>query len=294
VVRPQAQQPQQAPQTFQRRGPGQPRGSEASAETTETFERTARLVPGATFELRNMTGGSVTIIGGDGRELRLVAVKRVRNAGSRAQAVLDAIRVDVAERGGNVEVQTRQPRVNAGRTNQPNRLIAVVDYEVILPSNANVVLRTGSGNVRMQNVIGDAFDLVTVSGDVIMQELRGRLLDLHTVMGNMVLQDINAERALVQSTAGNVEYMGRFMPTGRYKFLTHNGNIRMLPRDTAGFDLDATTYRGALRSDYELKVLPQAPNRAPQRPRTLRATVGDASAAVTAQTFGGNIVIVKP
>lgn len=296
ILRAQAS-PQRAPQTpqnVQRRGPAaaQRRGGDASTEATATFSHVARLEPGATFELRNMTPGSVTITGGTGRDVRIVAVKSVRNAGQRTQVVLDGIRIDVEERGGNVEVQTRQPRVIAGRAIQANRPVAVVDYEVILPPNANVVLRTGAGNVRMQNVTGDVFDLNTLSGNVIMQELRGRLLDLHTVSGDMMLENIAAERAFLDSFAGNLEFVGRLLPT--VKFRTHGGNIRIFPRDTPGFDLDATTYRGALRSDYELKRLPQAPGRAPQRPRTLRGTVGDASAAVTASTFSGNIVIIKP
>ena len=288
-------QQQQRSQTFQRRGAAQRRGGEATAETTETFSRTARLVSGATFELRNMTGGNVTINGGEGRELRLVAVKRVRNAGPRTQAMLDAIRINVTERGGNVAVQTLQPRVNTGRAIQGNRPIAVVDYTVVLPPNANVVLKTGAGSVHIQNVTGDIFDLNTLSGDVIMQELRGRMLDLHTVSGNMVLQNIAAEQALLDSMDGNLEFVGRLQPTGRYILRTHRGDIRVNPGGNPGFDLDATTVRGDLRSDFVLKLLPPQPQGAgPQRERALRGTFGNAGAALTVSTFSGNIVIIKP
>ena len=289
----QPRQPQQqSPQPF-RRGPAQRRGGEATAETTETVSRTTRLVQGATLELRNMTGGNVTINGGDGRDLQIVAVKRVRNAGPRTQAVLDSLRIAIAERGGNVEVQTLQPRMAAGRAVQINRPTAVVDYTVILPSNANVVLRTGAGSVRMQNVTGDVFNLTTLGGDVILQELRGRMLDLRTVTGNMMLQNIAAEQALLESTTGNLEFAGPLQPTGRYVLRTHRGNIRFMPIGPTGFDLDATTYRGDVRSDFVFTVLP-APRGLQQPKRALKGKVGDAGAALTAFTFGGNIVIIKP
>lgn len=282
---------QQRPQNVQRRGPAPQVSSETAAETSAPFTYTARLERGGTFELRNMTGGTVTVNGGDGREVRIEGTKRVRNAGPRTQAVLDAIRIDVAERGGNVAVLTMY-RAGGARAIQSNRASAIVDYVITLPSNANVVLRSGTGDLRLQNVSGDVFELNTWSGNVVMQELRGRMLDVHTVTGDMSLQNIAAERALLQSTGGSLEYVGPLVPAGLYKFITHRGNIRLAPSGAPGFDLDATTHRGALRSEFpQLQLSPRSP-----RPvqRALKGKVGDAGAAVTASTFSGNIVIVKP
>ena len=290
--------PQQAPQAprNQRRGPApaQRRGGDASTEATATFSHIARLEPGATFELRNMTPGSVTVTGGTGREVYIEGKKRVFNvAGSRARAVLEAIRIDVAERGGNVRVLTVSPLGGGARTAQGNRVIAVVDYTVILPPDANVVLRSGAGDLRLQNVSGDVFDLDTLSGNVVVQELRGRMIDLYSVSGDMSLQNVDAQRALVQSFKGNLDYAGTLARTGLYRFLNHSGNIRFTPRGTPGFDLDATTIRGALRSDFELRrLVPPGTARPPQR--ALKGTFGDAGAAVTAKTFSGDIVIIKP
>jgi hypothetical protein len=109
----------------------------------------------------------------------------------------------------------------------------------------------------------------------------------------MVLQDIAAERALLESMAGNLEYAGRLLRTGRYKFRTHKGNIRVAPSGTPGFDLDAMTYKGSLRSEFVLDLLRQ-PGGAQRMQRALRGTFGDAGAALTASSFSGNIVIIKP
>jgi hypothetical protein len=293
TLRGQAQQErqQQRPQTLQRRGPVRQGSGEAAAETSEPFTYTARLSRGGTFELRNMTGGNVTVNGGEGREVRIEGMKLVRNAGPRAQAALDAIRIDVAERGGNVAVLTMS-RAGGARTAQTNRTIAIVDYTITLPPNANVVLRSGTGDLRLHNVSGDVFELNTLSGNVVMQELRGRMLDLYSVTGNMSLQNIAAERALLQSMGGNIEYVGPLVHAGLYKFITHRGNIRFAPSGAPGFDLDAKTYRGALRSEFQLLQVPPRSPRPVQR--ALKGKVGDAGAAVTASTFSGNIVIIKP
>jgi hypothetical protein len=109
-----------------------------------------------------------------------------------------------------------------------------------------------------------------------------------------MLQNIDAERALLQSTAGNLEYIWRLLRTGRYKLQTHGGNIRVVPSGTSGFDLDAMTYRGDLRSEFELRLLQMPPGSARPAQRKLKGKFGDAGAALTASTFGGNIVIIKP
>ena len=318
----QPQQPQQQEQQQRRAGRG------PAAEISEPFAKTVKLQRGGTFELQNM-GGSITVTGGGGNEARIEAVKRVRAVSeANARAALEQIRIDVVERGGNVEVRTVQARGNPR--------MSFVDYTVMLPAGANVILQSVSGDVRVQRVSGevraesysgnvsaamvkrlrvlrsmtgnidvtdgeaDEFNANTLSGQIVIRKLKGRLIDLHTITGNAMLHDVAAERALLQSTAGDLEYAGRLLRTGRYQFQTHDGNIRVLPSGNPGFDLEAMTYSGDLRTDFTLKVpaaAPAAPPPDPQRrgpQRALRGTFGNAGAVLTASSFSGNIVIVKP
>ena len=263
--------------------PVQPGGQ----ETTETVSRTVRLERGGTFDLWNSTSGDVTITGTGGREARIEAIKVVRALSpQRARAQLDALRVDIAERGGNVEVRTFQPR-------SPSQ--GIVRYVVTLPENTSLILRTASGNLHVQNMAGDEITANTLSGNVVARDLRSRVVELHTVLGSMNLQDIAAQRAFLQSMAGKVEYAGRFLRAGRYQFQTHGGDITVTPSGGPGFDLEATTFRGELRNDFDLKRMlePPAFRRGPVQ-KTLRGTVGDAGAMLTVTSFSGNIVIVKP
>jgi DUF4097 and DUF4098 domain-containing protein YvlB len=257
-----------------------------TAEANESFSQTVRLVSGGTFELQNQAG-DVSITGGGGRDARIEATKRVRGASdARVRAILDTIRIDVAERGGNVEVRTLRQR---GPGN------ATVDYTITLPENVNVILRSASGNLNVLRMAGDELRVNTLSGNVFVRELKGRMVDVHTVSGNMLLQNIDAQRALLDSMAGNLEYAGRLLRTGRYQFHTHQGDIRVTPSGNPGFDLEAMTFKGDLRSDFVLTLLKRPrPVERLRAKKMLRGTVGDAGAVVTASSFSGNIWVIKP
>jgi DUF4097 and DUF4098 domain-containing protein YvlB len=276
----------------QRRG-GPARGGQrrtGDSEATKTFSRIVRLERGGTFDLQNYAG-DVTITGGGGRDASIEAIKKVRSiTNARAQALLPMIRIDVAERGGNVEVHTMHPR-------GPSQV--TVDYIVRLPENTNVIVRSTTGNLHIQNMSGDELNANTLSGNVVARDLRSRVIELHSVQGNMQLQDIAVQRAILQTMAGNLEFAGRLLKTGRYQLQTHGGDIRVTPSGNPGFDLEAMTYRGDLRSDYSLRVIRPpagvpAVLRGPRIQKVLRGTVGDAGAMLTTSTFSGNVVIAKP
>lgn len=269
----------------QRRG-GAARGQRGGqAEASETFVREVRLERGGTFDLQS-GAGNVSISGGGGRDARIEVFKRVRAfSDGRAQIMLPQLKVEIAERGGNVEVRSMGPR-GAGQ--------ARVDYVVTLPADINVILRSTTGNLRVQNMSGDELSANTLSGDVTVRDSRSRMLELHTVQGNMRLQDIAAQRALLESTIGNLEFVGQLLRAGRYQFQTHRGDIHITPSGSPGFDLEAMTFSGDLRSDFVLRLPQPAPVPGRRLQKILRGKVGDAGAMLTASTFSGNIVIVRP
>jgi hypothetical protein len=281
---------QKAEAARQRRG-GPARGGQRAgqAEASETFTRIVHLANGATFDLRNITGGDVTVTGGSGREGKIEVFKRVRSStDERARQVLPQLRVDIAERAGNVEVRSFPPMGPRG----PGE--TRVDYVVTLPANTNVMLRSTSGNLRVQNMSSDELNLDTLQGNVTVSALQSRLLELHSVVGDMVLENIAAQRAVVQTMRGNVEYAGPLQRAGQYRIQTHTGNIRMMiPPGGPGFDLDAMTNKGDLQSDFAVRPQPGARVRRLAPLKFLRGPVGDAGAMLTTISYGGNIVIVK-
>lgn len=254
-------------------------------ESTERFSRTVRLGRGGTFDLTNIAG-DVVVIGGGGNDLRIEAVKRVRSrdeAGAKAQ--LQAIAIEIVELSNRVEVRT----VYSGLERRNAR--GLVDYTIAVPQDANVTVKSVSGEVRVSNVKGElraesvrgdvtvadvarvsalksvsgnveltngssetSLAITTISGDLIVKGLRVRTLDAGSVSGTLRLDNIESERVNVRTVSGDVEYGGMLARNGRYEFAAHSGTILLNLSGGTGFDVAASTFSGDVRSDYALTL----------------------------------------
>jgi DUF4097 and DUF4098 domain-containing protein YvlB len=291
-------------------------------EYTDRITRTLRLGRNGTFDLQNLSG-DIVVSGGAGSDVRIEAVKRVRHPNpSEARALLQAIEVRIDERNGNVEVRTDYPRRNWS---------GGVDYTVTLPRDANVVLRSISGDIRVSSINGElraettSGDLSasavrrirqakTISGDVeiidsdgdevtggsvsgtlVARNVKVRTVDLQSVSGDLRLTDVESERAFVRSVSGNVEFSGRLSREGRYEFQSHSGDVRVSPLGSPGFSLEASTFSGDLRSDYPLTLQGNQSNSFATRRngRGIRGSFGSGGPMLSLQSFSGNITIVK-
>jgi DUF4097 and DUF4098 domain-containing protein YvlB len=208
-----------------------------------------------------------------------------------------------------------------------------VDYTVTVPSGTTCYLRTFAGDIRVINVKGgtraettsgnvQASDagkdvwLKTISGDatligaapdgdvnigsvngqVTARNVRARSLEASTISGDVHLTDVTCDRAAVRTFSGSVEFSGTLARNGRYEFKAHSGNVRLALAATPGFEVDAETFSGHIRSDLPVAARAgsgQEPNAwLPQR-QTLRGTYGDSSAVLQLRSFSGDIIIAK-
>jgi DUF4097 and DUF4098 domain-containing protein YvlB len=293
-------------------------------EYTDKLSKTLRLGRNGTFDLQNVSG-DIIVTGGGGNDVRIDAVKRVRHPNeSEARALLQAIDVRIEERNGNVEVRTDYPRRNWS---------GGVDFTVSLPRDANVVLRSVSGDVRVSNLNGDlraetisgdlratavkrirqaktisgdveitdtdADDVAasTISGTLLARGVKARSVDLQSVSGDVRITDVESDRTYVRSISGSIDFSGQLARNGRYEFQSHSGDVRVTPLGSPGFSLEASTFSGDLRSDYPLTLQGNPPNTPfANRGRNrgaVRATFGDGGALLTLQSFSGNITVVK-
>ena len=263
-----------APGDDPRRGP----------ESTERFTRTVRLARNGTFDLSNVAG-DIVITGGGGNEVRIDAVKRVRSRDEAdAAARLQAIEIDIIEVTNRVEVRTVYPRLQ-------RNLAGAVDYTVMVPQDAAVMVKTVSGDVRVSNVRGElraesvsgsvtaadvprvsglrsvsgditltggaaeaSLTAVTVSGNLLVRGFKGRNLDASSVSGELRFDNVESERVTMKSVSGNIAYGGALAGNGRYEFNSHSGNIRLALVGDTGFDLDANTFSGDVQSAYALTL----------------------------------------
>ena len=302
---------------------GTAQGAEQSDRTTETIKVGER----AALDLTNVSG-DVHVTGGSGSEIRVEAVKRVRHRDPEtAKRMLEELRVEVTNVGGRVEVRTIQPRRNENR-----RQSGSVDYTVSVPRGAMVAVKTISGDVSVSDVDGEvraetvsgdvtvqatpnvalakavsgdvtargitgasSLSLGTVSGSVIADGLKARSLECGTVSGDVQLAGVDVERLVAKSVSGDIDFGATLVRGGRYEFNSHSGDVRLTLTEATGFDLDATTFNGSVRSDFPVTLRADGGSGRSRSgsTRAIRGSFGDASAVLAIQTFSGTIVITR-
>lgn len=293
-------------------------------EVTEQFSRTVRLDRGGVVDLENING-DIAITGGGGNDVRIEAIKRVRQQDEeRARSLLKLVQVEVSERAGGVTIRTDHPRVRDASI--------AFDFTLTVPSNANLVLKSVSGDVRVSNIRGELrvetingnviasavtriqsaktvsgdVDITgaegdiaagSVNGDIVLRSVKARSASLETVSGDVRLSDVELERASIGSVNGDIEYVGRIARGGRYELHTHSGDITITPVGTSGFELEASTFNGDVVSQYQMKLT--SPLRGQSFAArgggntTTRGSYGDAGAVLALRSFNGDITVVR-
>jgi hypothetical protein len=259
-------------------------------EVTENFSRTVRLGRNGAFDLANIAG-DIVITGGGGDDVRIDAVKRARGRDdAQGRMRLEDVTIEVRELPNRVDVRTEYPR-DGGRAR--NSFVAV-DYTIQLPQEASVTVKTVSGDVRVSNVRG-RLTAETVSGNVVASGGRNAIA-LRSVSGDIRMSDMEVNRAEARTVSGDIEFGGRLARNGDYDMDTHSGNI-LLTVATGGFDLEASTFSGDVRSDYALTLggtqVRNVNGRGRGPGRGIRGTFGDAGARLSLRSFSGDIVITR-
>ncbi|MBI4485958.1 MAG: DUF4097 family beta strand repeat protein [Acidobacteria bacterium] len=297
-------------------------GRNNGRQQTERISRKIKIGPDGRVSVHNIAG-DITVTGGSGDEVSIEAVKWTR--GDRNQ--LASVSVDIEERAGRIDVRT----MHTGRNDR-----VAVDYTITLPSSAAVEVRSISGTVKVTSVEGTVrgetvsgdvamaatrrlekaktvsgsisltgvstdgeLSVATVSGNLTGKALKARGIDLGTISGDVTMTDVMCEQLGVRSVSGNVDFGGGIVTGGRYEFHSHSGDMRLTLANPAGFELNADSFSGAIRSDLPMTINSGSDRgdrnrrgRGPQN-QSLQATYGDGSATVIVRTFSGDIVLTE-
>ncbi|MDO8678698.1 MAG: DUF4097 family beta strand repeat-containing protein [Acidobacteriota bacterium] len=141
--------------------------------------------------------------------------------------------------------------------------------------------------------------LSTVSGTVIASGLKVRALEASTVSGNVRISGVQIERVEASCVSGNIDFDSPLSKGGRYEFTSHSGDVRIAIVGNTGFELDADTFSGSVRSDLPITLRSLGrQNRAAGRgrgtsTRAIRGSYGDASAILEVRSHSGSVVITK-
>ena len=117
-----------------------------------------------------------------------------------------------------------------------------VDYQVLVPPDACVILSTAAGSLSAENLQGDLIfegttasvdarslrnahvHVKTLSGPITLREIRDGYVDVATASGEVTLQDVSGPMVQVHSGTGGIRYSGN--PAGGFfKLVSGTGNI---------------------------------------------------------------------
>jgi DUF4097 and DUF4098 domain-containing protein YvlB len=291
---------------------------------TDRVTKTFRLGDNGSLSLGNISG-DITITRGSGAETTVEIVKTARGrSAADARELLQAVTVDASERAGRAEVKAHYPSDEWRRAGRRNVNVNV-DYVVTAPAGTRVSVESISGNVRVTDIKGDisansisgdlriagagrvgtaktvsgnveisdaqvdgSLAASSVSGDVVLRHVSARRLEAGSVSGNLKLEDVQCERLTASTTSGNIAFSGPLARNGRYELKGFSGDVTLQLAGNTGFELDASTFSGQIRSDD----FPIA-SRGRVTRRALTGTYGDGSAVLDLQTFSGSILISK-
>ena len=175
--------------------------------------------------------------------------------------------------------------------------VALVSGDGRLASLARLVeVETFSGALELTDVRSDeALTAETVSGRIDIDRVRAPRLEVKSFSGSVALQGVESRRVEVETVSGSVTFDGALAADGRYELRSHSGGILLTVPDGSGFELEAESFSGDLRSDVPILVGRGDPSRRAtviQRGnRAIRGTAAAGGARLTLATVSGDMVI---
>jgi DUF4097 and DUF4098 domain-containing protein YvlB len=289
-------------------------------ETIEKISKSFKVGPSGTIDINNMSGKIVVNPGGPD-VIVVDALKRVRGNVADPKDQLARTTVEMAERAGRVEVRTQY----TGRN-----LKVSVDYTVTAPAGTTVVARALSGDITVTGIKGEVradtmsgnvtltatpavslaktmsgnvtvtgvatqgeLRAVSLSGDVVIRSAKARTVDADSTSGNVTLTDVTSDRVTGKTMSGDVSFTGPLAKGGRYQFQSQSGDVQLTLVGTQGFELDASTFSGGVRSDFPLTLPAGQPVGGQATRKSLRGVFGDGGATLLLRAFSGDITITK-
>jgi DUF4097 and DUF4098 domain-containing protein YvlB len=165
------------------------------ARVTESTEQAFEVGASPVLEVDNFAG-TVTIRSGESEEIRVTITRRAVNSDR-----LNDIEVDINEQDDGLRIETRRERTVVGNMS--------VDMEISVPTETEIDVDNGAGNVRIEGVEGQ--------------------IRAHTGAGNIRVEGAAAPIRM-DTGAGELEYEGD--PEGECTFQNGAGNIVIrLPGD---------------------------------------------------------------
>jgi DUF4097 and DUF4098 domain-containing protein YvlB len=184
-----------------------------------------------------------------------------------------------------------------------------VEYQVLVPADANVTLISATGPLRAERLHGDVIlegntanvdvrdlsgghvHIKTLNGPVTLTNVTDGHVEITSVGGDVALNSVNGPLIHVNSTSGRIVYDGDFGGGGEYSLMTHTGDIEATAPSYASFDVMASSTQGKVENDFLLQ--PTHTSFAAKAGTAFAGTMGKAASSVRLLSFSGKIHLKK-
>jgi len=259
----------------------------------ERFEKSVAVPANGSVSLHNIAGDIEIVTWGRG-EVRIEAMKVSRAATvEQARENADLVTIEVTAEGNGVDITTEYPK---GRHRNLN---VAVEYKLTVPEPASVETGSVSGNIRLTGLRGNA-RLNSVSGTVQADQVGGEL-KANSVSGDVRASEISQE-ASCESVSGDVEIRGVGGETraksvsgdvtveqsdGPVSVESMSGDVKVIEAGAAGLDIDASTFSGNIKSDFNLR------QGGGDHDKHMRGAVNGGGKALKARSFSGTVSLSR-
>jgi DUF4097 and DUF4098 domain-containing protein YvlB len=249
------------------------------------------VAPGATFSVVNMNG-NITI--------RPSAGGKVVVASSAAS---DKVEVVSRQMGNRIEVRTH----NLGKASGEDTR---VDYDIMVPADAQVKIDSGEGQVRIEgmkasidvdsessdveirNLAAVAVRVQSVGGNITLSTLRQGRVQAVSTGGDISLSEVTGPTVVAKTSSGSIRYTGDCGGGGSYVFTSHSGEIELLLSPRASVDLTARSVKGSVETDFPFQKR-EHEGFAPSPGRAFAGTSLTGASSVELRSFSGKIRVKK-
>src|SRR3989442_4216907 len=119
----------------------------------------------------------------------------------------------------------------------------------------------GAGNVSLKSVMGAVtlekargrIDLSSVNEEIRATEVSGDLT-AETVNGDITLSQIESANAEANTVNGDITYDGTIKDGGRYRFGTHDGDVRVSVPEKGNVSVSVSTFNGEFNACFPVQL----------------------------------------
>jgi DUF4097 and DUF4098 domain-containing protein YvlB len=265
------------------------------------LQQTDTTIPvraGARLEVNNF-GGEIAIKTWSRSAVRIAASHSSR----------DHISIDASDQFVRIKSQGRRG---------PSQL---VEYDITVPTTmalalsgvyTDITVDGAQGEVTAETVEGavkvsggaGTVSLKSVQGEVTLEKARGRIdlnsvneaitatgisgdLSVETVNGDITLTQIESANTEASTVNGDIVYDGTIKDGGRYRFSTHDGNLRVSIPEKVGVSVSVSTFDGDFSACFPVQLSRRTKHR-------FDFTIGSGSARLELESFNGDIKLCRP